>query len=95
MIAINDKFILSTASFCLWDISIQEKLEYCKELGFKRVQIAMSTIKMLTEFCENLNHIPQLEYFDDVSLHAPWCGFKYGYNKKNDSSLKVSEVHKQ
>lgn len=87
VIIIKDKFILSTASFCLWDISIQEKLENCKELGFKKVQIAMSTLKMLMEFCENIKHIPQLEYFEEISLHAPWCGFKYGSNKKTSKVL--------
>lgn len=42
---------------------------------------------MLKDFCENLNNIPQLEYFEDVSIHAPWCGFKYGDNKKTKKVL--------
>lgn len=89
MIDIEDRFVLSTASFCLWDIDIKEKLENCKKLGFKKVQIAMSTIKMLQDFCKNIHLIPQLNYFDEISLHAPWCGFKYGNNKK---TLRVLEL---
>lgn len=84
---LTGNIIISTASFCLWDISLEEKLRYCSELGFKRVQIAMSTIKMLKDLCENKKSIPELELFEEVSLHSPWCGFKYGENKKTKRVL--------
>lgn len=37
---------------------------------------------MLKDFYKNFNDLPHLSYFDDISIHAPWCGFKYGYNNK-------------
>jgi hypothetical protein len=79
----KDNLILSTAAFCLWDIPIQEKLENCHQLGFRKVQIALSTIKMLENFTASLKHIPQINNFKDVSIHAPWCGIKYGRNKSS------------
>lgn len=82
MIDIENNIVLSTAAFCLWDISIQEKLSHCKDLGFKNIQIAMSTLTMLKDLYENFNHLPHLSYFNDISIHAPWCGFKYGNNNK-------------
>lgn len=82
MIDIEDNIVLSTSAFCLWDISIQEKLNHCKNLGFKNIQIAMSTLTMLKDFYKNFNHLPHLSYFTDISIHAPWCGFKYGNNNK-------------
>lgn len=87
----KDNLILSTAAFCLWDIPIQEKLENCHQLGFSNVQIAISTINMLKNFTSSLNSISQIDKFKDVSLHAPWCGIKYG---KNKSTVKIFDYLK-
>ena len=82
MIDIENNIVLSTSAFCLWDISIQEKLSHCKDLGFKNIQIAMSTLTMLKDLYKNFNQLPHLSYFNDISILAPWCGFKYGNNNK-------------
>ena len=34
---------ISTASFCLWEIDSMTKLRICKELGFTRIEIGLST----------------------------------------------------
>lgn len=83
----GDNIILSTAAFCLWNISVQEKLEYCHQLGFNNVQIALSTIKMLETFKLSLDNILQIRKFNNVSIHAPWCGIKYGDNIKTTQIL--------
>ena len=88
---LKDNVTLSTAAFCLWDIPAHEKLEHCSKLGFKNIQIALSTIKMLNSFKANVKNLPQIKDFNDVSIYAPWCGIKYGHNKK---TLQVIECLK-
>ena len=83
---ILDNIVLSTASFCLWDICIYEKLEHCKNLGFKNIQIAVSTLSMLKNLHENFDNLP-LSHFEDVSIHAPWCGVKYGNNNRTSKVM--------
>ncbi len=74
---------LSTAAFCLWDITAQEKLEICSTLGFEEIQIALSSEKMVVAFLDYLNH-NQFDYaFKKVALHAPWCGVHYGDGAKS------------
>lgn len=93
---IENNIVLSTAAFCLWDITIEEKLSHCKNLGFKNIQIATSTLTMLKDLCKNFDQLA-LSSFNDVSIHAPWCGFKYGYNKKTSrvmDHLKSIDQHK-
>ncbi|MCT4632762.1 MAG: hypothetical protein N4A76_08480 [Firmicutes bacterium] len=76
-----DNIAISTSAFCLWDIGPKRKLDICKDLGFKRVVIAFSTIKMLRTFSSMEELYPELNHFDEISVLAPWRGVKYGNNK--------------
>lgn len=79
---ITDNLTLSTAAFCLWNISAKEKMDYCGKLRFNNIQIALSTIKMLHDFTDEIKNILQHDSFESISIQAPWCGVKYGNNKK-------------
>lgn len=76
------KTALSTASFCLWPITAERKVEICREFKFSRIEIAIPHIKMLKSFlltelmCERLNQ------FREITIHAPWCGINYGNNAR-------------
>lgn len=71
---------ISTASFCLWDIGPKRKMDICKTLGFDRVVIAFSTVKMLRQFASSPQLCAQLSKFNHVMIHAPWCGIHYKEN---------------
>jgi hypothetical protein len=73
---------LSSASFCLWDIDAAKKISICKRLGFERIEIALSTIRMLKEFVANAKYYDELREFNNITIHAPWCGILYGDNTK-------------
>lgn len=73
---------LSSASFCLWDINAAKKINICKKLGFQRIEIALSTIRMLKEFVANAKYYDELREFNNITVHAPWCGVLYGDNAK-------------
>lgn len=71
---------VSTASFCLWNVSPEEKLYICKELGCERVEVALSTVNMLKDFA-TLSSLPlKLAGFKNITIHIPWCRVKYGEN---------------
>ena len=72
---------ISTAAFCLWDIGPAQKMSICKQLGFDRIVVAFSTLKMLKQFASSPNLCRQLSEFNHVMIHAPWCGIKYKDNK--------------
>ncbi len=72
---------ISTAAFCLWDIGPARKLEICRDLGFERIVIAFSTIKMLKHFASSSSLCEKLSEFGHVTVHAPWCGISYKKNK--------------
>jgi hypothetical protein len=72
---------ISTAAFCLWDIGPERKLNICKDLGFNRIVIAFSTLKMLRQFADSFDLCQQLADFDHIMIHAPWCGVHYKDNK--------------
>jgi len=78
---------LSSASFCLWDINATEKVNICKTLGFQRIEIALSTIRMLKEFVFNAHYYDELKTFNNITVHAPWCGISYGDNAKTRSVI--------
>lgn len=82
-----ENIVLSTATFCLWDITPNEKIEICKALEFKKIQIALSTEKMVWKFIEFLKSNPSFRPFSNISIHAPWCGIKYGNNEKSKRTL--------
>lgn len=73
--------IISTAAFCLWDIGPEKKMSICKELGFDRIVVAFSTLKMLKLFASSPSLCKQLSGFNHVMIHAPWCGVRYKDNK--------------
>lgn len=83
--------ILSTAAFCLWDIEAPEKLKIGQNLAFNSIQIALSTIKMVEKFAETLEEGLDLSSFSSISLHAPWCGVKYGENSKTNKLMALFE----
>jgi hypothetical protein len=72
---------ISTAAFCLWDIGPERKLNICRELGFNRIVIAFSTLKMLRQFASSPKLCEKLTQFTNVMIHAPWCGINYKNNK--------------
>lgn len=78
---------LSSASFCLWDINAAKKINICKKLGFQRIEIALSTIRMLKEFVANAKYYDELRGFNDITVHAPWCGVLYGDNAKTKNII--------
>lgn len=78
---------ISTASFCLWDIGPARKLSICKELAFRRVEIALSTLKMLKHFVSVPGLLKELAQFSHVTIHAPWCGVKYRDNTVSEEIL--------
>lgn len=41
------KTALSTASFCLWPITAERKVEICRDFKFSRIEIAIPHIKMV------------------------------------------------
>jgi len=71
---------ISTASFCLWSVGPEEKLTICKEIGFDRVEVALSTVKMLKDFVSLPHLITEMAKFKHVTIHLPWCGVNYGDN---------------
>lgn len=79
---------ISTAAFCLWDIGPKRKLDICEELGFERIVLAFSTIKMLEDFTQLHLHCNELSKFSTIVVHAPWCGIYYGDNKLTEKTIK-------
>lgn len=75
---------ISTSAFCLWDIGPARKLSICESLGFNRVVIAFSTLKMLRQFASSHELCEKLKSFEQVMIHAPWCGVNYNNNKSTD-----------
>lgn len=85
---------LSTAAFCLWDITAHEKLEICNELGFDEIQIALSSEKMVKAFLAYLDQKPFDFSFKKIALHAPWCGVHYGDGAKSARVLNaIQAIH--
>lgn len=82
---------ISTAAFCLWDIGPARKLSICKMLGFDRIVIAFSTLKMLRQFASSPDLCEQLSHFDHVMIHAPWCGISYKNNKATKEAFDYLE----
>jgi len=79
---------ISTAAFCLWDIGPARKLSICKELGFDRIVIAFSTVKMLRQFASSPELCKTLSKFGNVMIHAPWCGIAYKDNSATKETFK-------
>lgn len=71
---------ISTASFCLWNVGPGKKLGICKELGFERIEVALSTVKMLKDFVSMPNLLNELAKFKHITIHMPWRGVNYGDN---------------
>lgn len=90
-----ERVVLSTASFCLWDIAPSEKLEICKSLSFKEIQIALSSEKMVCAFLEYLKLQPRPFPFESIAIHAPWCGVRYGNNAKTARILENLQAIQQ
>lgn len=78
---------ISTAAFCLWDIGPERKLKICRDLGFDRIVIAFSTIKMLRQFASSNELCEKLSQFSNVMIHAPWCGIDYKFNKATEEAF--------
>jgi len=76
------KTALSTASFCLWPISAERKLEICREFKFFRIEIAIPHIKMLKNFLLSEPICEQINSFREITVHAPWCDINYGDNAR-------------
>ncbi|MCH4888353.1 hypothetical protein EZV73_12250 [Acidaminobacter sp. JC074] len=88
---IKDDIAISTAAFCLWDIGPVRKLKICEDLGFTRIVIAFSTMKMLKQFARSPDLCKKLSHFDHVMIHAPWCGITYKDNKMTKEVFKNLE----
>ncbi len=83
---------ISTAAFCLWDIGPAQKMNICKRLGFERIVIAFSTLKMLRQFASSPGLCEKLSQFDHVMIHAPWCGINYKNNKATKEVFDYLEI---
>lgn len=83
---------ISTAAFCLWDIGPERKLNICKELGFDRIVIAFSTVKMLRQFARSPRLCEKLTEFTHVMIHAPWCGISYKNSKATKEIFTLLEL---
>jgi hypothetical protein len=77
-----ENIILSTAAFCLWNISPAEKLKICRQLEFKRIEVALSTEKMARDFLGHLDLSLDIDPFGKIAVHAPWRGIVYGENAR-------------
>lgn len=75
---------ISTASFCLWDIEPSTKIAVSQELEFTRIEIGLSTIKMLKEFHAASHLFQELKSFKHITVNAPWCRIDYGKNKQTE-----------
>ncbi len=78
---------ISTASFCLWDITPTTKLSISRDLDFSRVEIGLSTVKMLKEFTLLTSLFNQLDAFCHVTINVPWCHVRYGKNKQTQTVI--------
>lgn len=83
----HDNIVLSTAAFCLWDITPDKKLAIAKELDFSQIQIALSTSKMVEAFISYLESRETLTGFKNIVIHAPWCGISYGDNRRSKRTI--------
>lgn len=83
---------ISTAAFCLWDIGPAKKMTICKQLGFERIVVAFSTLKMLKQFASSPELCKQLSRFSHVMIHAPWCGVHYKDNKATKEIFKYLDI---
>lgn len=83
----SNKIGLSSASFCLWDIDAPRKINICRILGFERIEIALSTVRMLKEFALNACFCEELKAFSSITVHAPWCRVSYGRNSETERIL--------
>ena len=77
-----ENIALSTAAFCLWQIDAPEKLRICKQLNFSQIEVALSTERMVQDFLMRLDSLQDLNHFQKIAIHAPWCGIRYGDNNR-------------
>jgi hypothetical protein len=82
-----DRIAISTAAFCLWDIGPIDKINICQRFNVSRIEVAISTFKMLKDLLANEHALNMLKSFNNVTIHAPWCGIKYGNNKKSREAI--------
>ncbi|MEG6616579.1 hypothetical protein V6C27_09150 [Peptococcaceae bacterium 1198_IL3148] len=82
-----ERIALSTSAFCLWDIGAVDKINICQRYNLSRIEVAISTFKMLKQLLANEQALNMLKSFDNVTIHAPWCGIKYGNNKKSREAI--------
>lgn len=78
---------ISTASFCLWDIEPSTKIAVSQELRFSRLEIGLSTVKMLKEFIASRHLFQQLTLFEHITVNVPWCRMDYGKNKRTETVI--------
>lgn len=88
---------ISTAAFCLWGITPQEKLDHCRELQFSEIEIALSTERMVRDYLIFLEETRDFSSFQRVSVHAPWHRVSYGHNNRtrrilNDLALIAQRI---
>lgn len=76
------KTALSTASFCLWPITAERKVEICRDFKFSRIEIAIPHIKMLKSFNLSEPFCEHIKSFREITVHAPWCDINYGDNAR-------------
>lgn len=83
-----DGIVLSTAAFCLWGIEPQKKLDICKHLGFREIEIALSTERMAQAFAMLLVRKQLAVHdFSRISVHTPWHRVSYGENRRSEKIL--------
>ena len=78
---------ISTASFCLWDIEPSTKIAVSQELEFSRIEIGLSTLKMLKEFHASSHLFQELNSFKHITVNVPWCRMDYGKNKQTETVI--------
>ncbi|RYD06083.1 hypothetical protein N752_06020 [Desulforamulus aquiferis] len=76
------RICISTASYCLWDIEPSTKIAVSQELEFSRIEIGLSTIKMLRSFKSSSHLFQQLTPFKHITVNVPWCRVNYGNNNQ-------------
>jgi len=78
---------LSTAAFCLWGISPEDKLGIARSLRFREIEIALSTERMVRDFIRFLEAGASIPDFERISVHAPWHRARYGRNAPTERIL--------
>lgn len=88
LIGVNMETVaLSTAAFCLWGIRPDEKLNIAASLGFKEIEVALSTERMVRDFLRFLETEPSVAAFERISVHGPWHQARYGRNAFTEKIL--------